>query len=384
MIGGVLATASLVAVALEEVRSYVMLMGLVAAAFLTVIWIARPVASETLEKRVQEKSTEYKKRVSEVKKEDEIRVLCDANPWIDPRIPATSVIVLSKGASEGNVSCEWARPRRHRVPKDFRRIYKTVIEYLRLQMKTERKGVEFFDANAARLLDAREDRHARIRLRFQRTRYFEGQVTNFHFWLSVDKKSVREHLGEPRQLVPLNRSRAGNHLGVSLLLDLPSGEVLTFQRSGSVAVGSMEVGASVSASMSYWDRTWRFSPSPFAAIRRETRAELGIKPKDLVPDSLLLLGIVRILERMGKPEACFRAETNLTLNEVQERLRRRIRRPREYWEVRRKESGMYHLQSKSVQELTRLLDAADTSATFKALILLYLRWRHSSRDSKGP
>lgn len=129
------------------------------------------------------------------------------------------------------------------------------------------------------------------------------------------KRTLRELVHPNGEIELLENSLLANQLGINILIFTKDGDLILTKRSEKVNYAAGKIAPSVSGSLSLSDVTdgMIFTKE---MIFREGVEELGLKPVDIEPGSIIFLGLVRELLRGGKPDFYFTLRISKTFKEV--------------------------------------------------------------------
>ncbi len=149
--------------------------------------------------------------------------------------------------------------------------------------------------------------------------YFEYLGTNYSMDLKLKgwSKSLRESFHKAGALRPLSESLFANHIGIGVLVFTSDNFlILQLRDVKNVSIYGGEVAPSVSGASEFKDFSLTRQSYLINFIKREAEEELGIDVYCFEKDSIRLLGIVRELNRGGKPEMFFMARLNIDYDEL--------------------------------------------------------------------
>lgn len=181
-------------------------------------------------------------------------------------------------------------------------------------------------------VDVAPDRSV-VTCHLMRSRYFYTVATNRMADLRLPPQvdgtqpTMRELFEPGPRLHSLSEARAGNHLGVNVMVLTRDGQlVFTIRQAGGVAHRISECDSTGSGALD-WEFESRSGVSHAISdgAKRECRQEIG----DIPLHNFRFLGLCRELERLGKPDAFFYAETPYNFTEVVEAWQEK---PREWAE----------------------------------------------------
>ena len=177
------------------------------------------------------------------------------------------------------------------------------------------KDDRLWDGKVVRLEELNDDRAV-----LRQASYYSALATNF----AIDNKprgrteSLRQVVHRNGSLGPFEASPLTNHVGVVCMVESSDGLLIAQQRSKRVALRPNGISASVSGALAWGDISTsdRGASIPLAAVLagavREATEELGTELIDLV-----YLGLLRELQRGGKPEIYFFAKSPMSFHQIE-------------------------------------------------------------------
>jgi len=156
---------------------------------------------------------------------------------------------------------------------------------------------------------------SRLKLVFQYSDYADHSVTNDAPDIKLEgDKTIRDLLEPGPLLYPLPVAKPSNHLGCSLLILTNDNKIIFPLRSKKVTFGKNTYAPSVSCAVNYnrvkgVDDTISLKNLIDEELNRELKEEFKIY-------NIVFLGLTRELQRLGKPEIYFIANTDMFSSEV--------------------------------------------------------------------
>lgn len=153
----------------------------------------------------------------------------------------------------------------------------------------------------------------------ERVYYRDFVHTNLLLDAKDKTKSVtlREFVHKDGKVENISSSVLANHLGIEMLLFTSDGSMILQVRSRKVAFWSRQLSAAASGAISASDALERDSiPMNEFNKLREMFEEIGVGRDDIVPESVIFLGLTRDIIRGGKPELLLSATTRLSVKDI--------------------------------------------------------------------
>jgi len=194
----------------------------------------------------------------------------------------------------------------------FRSLVEPPMFYVLMKQFTDGRKSVLFNGSKVRLMkDLRLNRARLCNVEVQRTRYFEGLVTNESFAseLSLRSRPRQEPVFNgrvqnfPKSTVPTcDNSASSNQIGVSTLAITQDFRLVILQQGEGNVVSAGLASPSGSGSADWHDvrGCQNFNDLIRTAALRELREECGLKSRDI--ERFKILGYGRLLQRGGIPE----------------------------------------------------------------------------------
>lgn len=201
---------------------------------------------------------------------------------------------------------------------EFPSIIKGKAKTLEKFHKENKKGKVLYNSSTTRLNKV-EIVDGGLNIYISKATYFAYLGTNYSMDVKPKgwSKSLRESFHKEGALKPLSESLFANHIGIGVLVFTSDNFLILQQRNvQKVSIYGGELAPSVSGASEFKDFSFSGESYLMNFIKREAEEELGIDIYDFDRSSIRLLGIVRELNRGGKPEMFFMARVNIDYDEL--------------------------------------------------------------------
>ncbi len=206
-------------------------------------------------------------------------------------------------------------------------------------------------------------KNKKLSLKFTYSDYLAHAITNLVADVSVtDTLSVRDLLEPGPKLQTLDIARPSNHLGISCLVITKDKKIIIPKRGKSVSYQKQKYSPSISGALTIngsLDKTKK--PNLKSMLLSEAAEELSPKLK---LRNIELLGIVRELARLGKPEIFFIAKCSHTESEIKSMINKNPK-------FKDENNSVEFIDLKNIENFITKKEK-QLSTPFKNAILLYL------------
>jgi predicted NUDIX family phosphoesterase len=198
---------------------------------------------------------------------------------------------------------------------------------------------------------------------FQKSMYYDYVVTNLATDVrnKLTNKTLREELDQfsDGRLNGINDTAYTNQLGGGCLVKSSDGKFIIHQRSDKVSNAKLTYSVSAGGTFSLKRDVKSGRISIFDAIKRHLRQEMAIDEECI--RRIILLGLVRELERGGKIDTFFYVEVNLTFVQIEKLLKEEQPEHRE---------ELVHYIPVEPSKITNYIGGEETSIALRGCIYL--------------